>query len=135
MGSWQTSKSIGQADKLEIQVRVDVAVRCLKSTKQALRLEAQAAYHAAVVLKNNFIYLFILAMLGLRCYEGFSLAAVRRGFLSLQGEGRFSLVVVQQTSHRSGFLLRARALRLAGFSSCGRLISVVLVAGSRAEAR
>ena len=79
------AKSVGQADKLEIQVRVDVAALGLKSTKQASGQRAGWKLKQLTMLqsflKNNLIYLSILAVLGLHCYEGCSLAAVRRAFL------------------------------------------------------
>lgn len=43
-------KSAGQAGKVAIQVRVDVAALSVKPTKQVSRLETQAGYHAAVFI-------------------------------------------------------------------------------------
>ena len=58
---------------------------------------------------NLFIYLFILAALGLRCCAR-ALFAVSRGYSSLQCEG-FSL--------RWLLLLQSTGSRRVGFSSCG----------------
>ena len=72
---------------------------------------------------NNFIYLF-LAVLGLPCWEGFSLAAP---------SGGYSLVAVQASQCRGVSCRGAWALRHKGFSSCSMWALQVQLLGSRAQ--
>ena len=64
------AKSIGQADKLEIQARVDIAELGLKSTKPETGNSSSLPWRSHFFF-NNFIYLFILAVLGFIAMKAF----------------------------------------------------------------
>ena len=68
------------------------------------------------LFKKSFICLFILAGLGLHCYEGFSLVAASGGYSLVAVHGLPITVISLVTEHR----LRARALIVAacGLTSC-----------------
>ena len=86
------AKSIGQADKLEIQVRVDIAELGLKSTKQETGNSSSLPWRSHFLKIILFIYLFWLCWVSLLCrlFSSFS----EKGFSLLARRGGFSLIVV-----------------------------------------